>query len=118
GGRWGRGGGGGEGPAGGPGGGAGRGPAAPAVRAPAVLAGDGLAGPGGESRDGPADGQPEPGWRLEFLLQSVADPSLLIDAEQTWADDGTLSRGLPRPPELLIAEPGPAGRRYPERAGG
>src|SRR5215468_8236822 len=101
-----------------PPGAAGQRPAAPAVRAPAVLAGDGLVGPGGESRDGPADGQPEPGWRLEFLLQSVADPSLLIDAEQTWADDGTLSRWLPRPQELLLAELGRASRVYPELADG
>src|SRR5215468_10726250 len=54
----------------------------------------GLAGPA-------APGHSDPGWRLEFLLQSVADPSLLIGAEQTWADDGTLSRWLPRPQELL-----------------
>ncbi|MBO0818374.1 MAG: DEAD/DEAH box helicase, partial [Actinobacteria bacterium] len=60
----------------------------------------------------------EPGWRLEFLLQSVADPSLLIGAEQTWADDGTLSRWLPRPQELLLAELGRASRVYPELADG
>jgi SNF2 family DNA or RNA helicase len=60
----------------------------------------------------------EPGWRLEFLLQSVADPSLLIGAEQTWADDGTLSRWLPRPQELLLTELGRASRVYPELADG
>src|SRR6516165_9148616 len=74
----------------------------------------GLADPGapGHSERG------EPGWRLEFLLQSVADPSLLIGAEQTWADDGTLSRWLPRPQELLLAELGRASRVYPELADG
>ncbi len=64
------------------------------------------------------DAEPEPGWRLEFLLQSIADPSLLIPAEQAWADDGTLSRWLPRPQELLLAELGRASRIYPELAGG
>ena len=64
------------------------------------------------------DEEPEPGWRLEFLLQSIADPSLLIPAEQTWADDGTLSRWLPRPQELLLGELGRASRIYPELADG
>jgi len=58
------------------------------------------------------------GWRLEFLLQSIADPSLLIPAEQAWADDGILSRWLPRPQELLLGELGRASRIYPELAGG
>src|SRR5215469_8547828 len=75
---------------------------------------DGQAGPGAPGHDEPG----EPGWRLEFLLQSVADPSLLIGAEQTWADDGTLSRWLPRPQELLLAELGRASRVYPELADG
>ena len=77
-------------------------------------AGAGLAGPSAPGHDAPGD----PGWRLEFLLQSVADPSLLIGAEQTWADDGTLSRWLPRPQELLLAELGRASRVYPELADG
>jgi SNF2 family DNA or RNA helicase len=64
------------------------------------------------------DEEPEPGWRLEFLLQSIADPSLLIPAEQTWTDDGTLSRWLPRPQELLLGELGRASRIYPELADG
>ncbi|HET7247508.1 MAG TPA: DEAD/DEAH box helicase [Streptosporangiaceae bacterium] len=107
----------------------------PGGRAPA--AGDGGAGghgelglvesaggmPGGPvpaAGDGGAPGhdEPEPGWRLEFLLQSIADPSLLIPAEQTWADDGTLSRWLPRPQELLLGELGRASRIYPELADG
>jgi SNF2 family DNA or RNA helicase len=57
-----------------------------------------------------------PGWRLEFLLQSVADPSLLVPAEQTWHDDGSLRRWLDRPQELLLAELGRATRIYPELA--
>lgn len=60
----------------------------------------------------------EPAWRLEFLLQSVADPSLLVPAEQTWDDDGGLRRWLDRPEELLLGELGRAVRIYPELARG
>jgi SNF2 family DNA or RNA helicase len=60
----------------------------------------------------------EPGWRLEFLLQSMADPSLLVPAEQTWNDDGGLRRWLERPEELLLTELGRASRIYPELAAG
>src|SRR5215469_11521551 len=73
---------------------------------------------GGNGTAAGGDGQGEPGWRLEFLLQSVADPSLLVPAQQTWTDDGTLSRWLPRPQELLLAELGRASRIYPQLAGG
>jgi SNF2 family DNA or RNA helicase len=59
-----------------------------------------------------------PGWRLEFLLQSTTDPSLLVPAEQAWHDDGSLSRWLDRPQELLLAELGRAARIYPELAYG
>src|SRR6266487_1946827 len=45
-------------------------------------------------------------WRLEFLLQSMADPSLLVPAARAWTDDGSLSRWLSRPQELLLAELG------------
>ncbi|MGH3845312.1 MAG: SNF2 helicase-associated domain-containing protein, partial [Pseudonocardiaceae bacterium] len=59
-----------------------------------------------------------PGWRLEFLLQSMADPSLLVPAEQAWNDGGSLRRWLDRPQELLLAELGRASRIYPELASG
>jgi SNF2 family DNA or RNA helicase len=58
------------------------------------------------------------GWRLEFLLQSMADPSLLVPAEQAWNDGGSLRRWLERPEELLLAELGRASRIYPELASG
>ncbi len=90
-----------------------------------VLFGRGTTSTRGRGSRRPGDGgapghdeEPEPGWRLEFLLQSIADPSLLIPAEQTWADDGTLSRWLPRPQELLLGELGRASRIYPELADG
>ena len=56
----------------------------------------------------------EPGWRLEFLLQSVEDPSLLVPAARAWDDEGSLSRWIARPQELLLAELGRASRSYPE----
>jgi len=58
----------------------------------------------------------QPGWRLEFLLQSMADPSLLVPAVQTWDENGSLRRWLDRPQELLLAELGRAVRIYPELA--
>ena len=53
-------------------------------------------------------------WRLEFLLQSTEDPSLLVPAEQAWNDDGGLRRWLDRPQELLLTELGRASRIFPE----
>jgi superfamily II DNA or RNA helicase len=66
------------------------------------------------AEDDPDDGQ----WRLEFLVQSMADPSLLVPAAQVWAQDGSLSRWLVRPQELLLAELGRACRVYPELTAG
>ena len=56
-------------------------------------------------------------WRLEFLLQSVQDPSLLVPAEQVWTTGNSLRRWLDRPDELLLAELGRASTIYPELAG-
>jgi SNF2 family DNA or RNA helicase len=60
----------------------------------------------------------DPAWRLEFLLQSMDDPSLLVPAEQAWSDGDSLQRWLARPQELLLAELGRASRIYPELAPG
>ena len=57
-------------------------------------------------------------WRLEFLLQSTEDPSLLVPAERAWNDDGSLRRWLDRPQELLLTELGRASRIFPELAPG
>lgn len=75
---------------------------------------DGLDSPG-ESDDASASAAlvEVPQWRLEFLLQSSADPSLIVPAEQVWRDDGALARWLGRPQELLLAELGKAVRVYP-----
>lgn len=77
----------------------------------------------GIEEPGPAHGvfrltDADDAWRLEFLLQSVADPSLLVSAEQAWDDDGALRRWLDRPEELLLAELGRAVRVYPQLADG
>jgi len=65
-----------------------------------------------------APGADRPSWRLEFLLQSTDDPSLLIPADQVWNDDGSLRRWLDRPQELLLAELGRASRVFPALAAG
>ncbi|MPZ89804.1 MAG: hypothetical protein GEU81_17475, partial [Nitriliruptorales bacterium] len=51
---------------------------------------------------------------MEFLLQSVEDPSLLVPAAQLWAGGDGLRRWLDRPDELLLAELGRASTIYPE----
>jgi superfamily II DNA or RNA helicase len=87
--------------------------------------GTGLTGPArvtfrlAEDEDSERDAAADPGqWRLDFLLQSMADPSLLVPAAQVWAGDTSLSRWLSRPEELLLGELGRASRVYPELADG
>ena len=55
-------------------------------------------------------------WRVEFLLASTQDLSLLVPAEQVWNDDSSLRRWLDRPQELLLTELGRASRLFPELA--
>jgi SNF2 family DNA or RNA helicase len=76
------------------------------------------AGPVGDAAGGHEAGADDHRWRLEFLLQSMTDPSLLVPAGQAWADDGSLKRWLARPQELLLAELGRACRVYPQLAAG
>ncbi|WP_109471936.1 DEAD/DEAH box helicase [Ornithinimicrobium cavernae] len=62
---------------------------------------------------------PEPGggsadsWRLDFLLQSVQDPSLVVPADQVWQSGTGLQRWLERPEELMLGELGRASTLYP-----
>ncbi|HEY5985446.1 MAG TPA: DEAD/DEAH box helicase, partial [Streptosporangiaceae bacterium] len=63
-------------------------------------------------------GQDEGRWQLEFLLQSMDDPSLMVPAAQVWTDDGSLGRWLAKPQELMLAELGRASRVYPTLAAG
>jgi len=53
-------------------------------------------------------------WRLEFLLQSTTDPSLLVPAAQVWT--GAADRLIAGPQEVLLAELGRATRVYPPLA--
>ncbi|GLZ31912.1 helicase HelZ [Lentzea sp. NBRC 105346] len=54
-------------------------------------------------------------WAVEFLLQSVDDPSVLVTAEQVWfADDSVLRRWVPSPQEFLLTDLGRAGRLCPD----
>ncbi|HEV7761712.1 MAG TPA: DEAD/DEAH box helicase, partial [Acidimicrobiales bacterium] len=64
--------------------------------------------------DAVVDGSEASGWRLEFLLQSTADPSLLVSAAQVWADEASLRPWLADPQQSLLAELGRASRAYPE----
>lgn len=67
-----------------------------------------------DSDTDPADAS----WRVEFLLQSTTDPSLLVPAAQVWDDDGGLHRWLDRPQELLLGELGRASAIFGELAAG
>ncbi|UJW36648.1 DEAD/DEAH box helicase [Saccharothrix sp. AJ9571] len=53
-------------------------------------------------------------WRLDFLLQAVEDPSVLIPAAQVWrsGQHDVLSRWVHRPQELLLTELGRASRIF------
>ncbi|WP_433272687.1 SNF2-related protein [Pseudonocardia xinjiangensis] len=53
-------------------------------------------------------------WVLDFLLQSTADPSLLVPAEQVWS--GGADRLIAQPQELLLAELGRASLVLPALA--
>ena len=63
------------------------------------------------------DGAPSSPWRLEFALQAVDDPSLLVPAAEVWSSEETarfLDRTLESPEERLLADLGRAVRLYPE----
>ena len=68
--------------------------------------------------DAALDGGDASSWRLEFLLQSTADPSLLVPAAQVWADETSLRPWLAHAQQSLLAELGRASRAYPELAPG
>jgi len=65
----------------------------------------------------PGDGAPSSSWRLEFALQAVDDPSLIVPAAEVWSSEETarfLDRTLESPEERLLADLGRAMRLYPE----
>jgi SNF2-related domain/SNF2 Helicase protein/Helicase conserved C-terminal domain len=56
-------------------------------------------------------------WRLEFLVQAVDEPSLLVSGVDLWAGGAALAaleRKLERPREAFLADLGRAARSYPE----
>jgi SNF2 family DNA or RNA helicase len=68
--------------------------------------------PGPDTLDQTGDGTR---WVLEFLLQSTADPSLLVPAEQVWS--GGAERLFTDPQHLMLAELGRAALVHPALAG-
>jgi SNF2 family DNA or RNA helicase len=77
--------------------------------------GNGANGTNGTSANGAVTDTPA--WTLQFLLQALDDPSLLVSAEAVWRDtSGLLSllgRRLEHPQEKLLAGLGYAGRLFP-----
>ncbi|MEU6155246.1 DEAD/DEAH box helicase [Actinosynnema sp. NPDC047251] len=63
----------------------------------------------------PDQGGPgDDGWRLEFLLQAVDEPSALVPASRVWRrEDAVLRRWVDRPQEVLLGDLGRAARLYP-----
>ncbi|QFZ17105.1 DEAD/DEAH box helicase [Saccharothrix syringae] len=63
----------------------------------------------------PDQGDPrQEDWRVEFLLQAVDEPSVLVSAERLWRrGDTALRRWVDRPEEVLLGDLGRAGRLYP-----
>ena len=67
--------------------------------------------------DDPADPDldlPDTVWRVEILLRSIADHSLLVPAEQVWRAPDGLGRWIEAPQEVLLAELARASAVYPE----
>jgi non-specific serine/threonine protein kinase len=72
-----------------------------------------LAPPAGAADDGATPDDP---WRLDFILQSVDDPSLLVTAEEVWRSPEpirVLRGAVAEPQERLIADLGRAMRLFP-----
>jgi SNF2 family DNA or RNA helicase len=72
-----------------------------------------------EDEDSPAlaqDEEDEDAWRIEFALQAVDDPSLLVSADSVWADGAELTaleRHVTHPDEHLLKGLGRAARLVP-----
>ncbi|GAA2348970.1 DEAD/DEAH box helicase [Saccharopolyspora halophila] len=57
----------------------------------------------------------EQDWIVEFLLQAVEDPSVLVSAQDVWSGTShVLRRWVSQPQELLLADLGRAARIVPE----
>jgi hypothetical protein len=61
----------------------------------------------------PEDDEDE--WPLEFLMQDVAEPSLVVGAAEVWrSETSVFGRHVERPQEALLTELGRASRLWPE----
>lgn len=72
--------------------------------------------PATNGRQKGAPRQPADEWRIEFALQAVDDPSLLVTADDVWADGPELTaleRHAPHPDEHLLRGLGRAARLVP-----
>jgi SNF2 family DNA or RNA helicase len=74
--------------------------------------------PGGnDGTDAGTQTADDPPWRVEFLLQAVDEPTLLVGAAEVWRSGESLRRAartVDRPHEVLLAELGRAVRAFPE----
>jgi len=72
--------------------------------------------------DGAVEGEGD-GWQLRFALQAADEPSLVVPADQVWAQDGdgtgarALARHVPSPRQALLTELGRATRLFPPLTG-
>ncbi|MDI7275554.1 MAG: DEAD/DEAH box helicase [Anaerolineae bacterium] len=71
-------------------------------------------------REEPSSQEPSPGddiWVVEYLLQAVDDPSLVVPAAKVWREKGRalefLGRRFENPQERLLADLGRASRVFP-----
>ena len=57
-------------------------------------------------------------WQVDFLLQAVDDPSLLIHADRVWGQEAVvaraLGRGVAHPQERLLGDLGRVARLWPK----
>ncbi|GAA4202143.1 DEAD/DEAH box helicase [Actinocatenispora rupis] len=71
---------------------------------------------GPEDDDDPSGSSVEDRWRLEFLVQPVDEPSLLVRAADVWSDGPSreaLRRSAHRPADVLLAELDRAAQYFP-----
>ncbi|MGI5214139.1 SNF2-related protein [Plantactinospora sp. CA-290183] len=77
-----------------------------------------VAGPAGPVQPGaPAGPARDDRWRVEFALQAVDEPSLIVGADRIWTAGSALralARHLAEPQETLLTELGRASRLWPE----
>jgi superfamily II DNA or RNA helicase len=66
-----------------------------------------------QTADAPHD--PDQDWRLQFVLQAVDEPSMLVSAKQVWRSaDHVLRRWVDEPQEVLLTGLGKASRLFPK----